>query len=107
MAAGVIFFGSGLPLEAKAFGLVLLLLERRRYLKKARQLAGHFFLHIEGICRFQGGEYRVKGVHFFSRYLIVLDIEKDQKTRRLPLIFDAVIPEDFCHISRICLALKR
>lgn len=105
LATGLLFFASALPLEAKTFGLALLLAERKLHVEKKGALPDSFFLHIDGVCRFQGDEYRVKRVHFFSRYLLLIDIEKDQKTRRLPIAFDAVTPTDFCHIRRICLAL--
>lgn len=101
-----LFIATALPLELKTFGLILLLGEWLRNQKKEALLPCIFFLHIDGICRYQGAQYRVKRVHFFSRKFIFIDIEKQNHVLRLPLAFDAFPPDDFCHISRLCLGIK-
>lgn len=103
----LLFIATGLPLEAKALATCFLLAEWRCCRQKLYDLVGDFSFHIDGICHYKNVEYHVVKVHFFSRWLILLDIKKDKTSIRLPLCFDAINSTDFCHLSRICLALRQ
>ena len=106
LTAILLFFVTGLPLDAKVFGLIFLLDENKRQQKKEALRTGFFSLNIDGECRYKEETYFVKGVHFFSSRLILLDVAKGACIHRLSLPFDAFSVDDFCHISRICLAMK-
>ncbi|MGL4733822.1 MAG: protein YgfX [Enterovibrio sp.] len=101
----LVFYKTGLPLEVKAWLLIVLLAEQKTWLQ-ASTLSGAFSLDFAGFCRYHRQNERARCV-FCSSFLVILKLSaphlamagKKGAPRYLWLARDSVSARDF---RRLC-----